>query len=142
MSGNFLYYLHTSPTLVLLVPPSLLKGFPQYSTTPSQADVAVFNTVSKTPEPAKYPHAARWYKHIASFQEEFSTLPGDTSAPASTYGPETAPAAATPAAAPASEDDDEIDLFGSSDEEDDEEKEALTKRRLEEYAAKKVNLLP
>lgn len=32
-------------------------------------------------------------------------------------------------------------MFGSSDEEVDEEKEALTKKRLEEYAAKKVGFL-
>lgn len=119
----------------------ILIFFSYYRTSPSQADIAVFNGVSKTPEPAKYPHVARWYKHIASFQDDFSTLPGDTSAPASTYGPETAPAAVTPAAAPGiEEEDDEVDLFGSSDEEEDAAKEALTKKRLEEYAAKKVNL--
>lgn len=45
-----------------------------------------------------------------------------------------------PSKAPAAEedDDDEVDLFGSDDEEADAEKEALTKKRLEEYAAKKV----
>lgn len=46
-----------------------------------------------------------------------------------------------PAAAPVAEED-EVDLFGSSDEEEDPEKEALTKKRLEEYAAKKVRFLP
>ncbi|KAL0635019.1 hypothetical protein Q9L58_006048 [Maublancomyces gigas] len=105
-------------------------------TTPSQADVAVFNGVSKSPDPAKYPHVTRWYKHITSFQDEFSTLPGDTSAAASAYGPEITP---SPATAPAAEAEEEIDLFGSSDEsEDDAEKEALTKKRLAEYAAKKA----
>ena len=45
----------------------------------------------------------------------------------------------TPAAAPnPAEDDDDVDLFGSDDEEEDAEKEALTKKRLEEYAAKKA----
>lgn len=110
---------------------------------PSQADVAVFNGVSKSPDSAKYPHVTRWYKHITSFQDEFSTLPGDTSAAASAYGPEIAPASVTPAAAPAVEgEDEEIDLFGSSDEsEDDAEKQALTKKRLAEYAAKKVSIM-
>jgi len=108
-------------------------------TSPSQADVAVFNAVSRTPGPTKYPQVARWYKHIGSFQDDFSTLPGDTSASASTYGPETALDAAIPAAALEVEgEDDEVDLFGSSDEEEDAEKEALTKKRLEEYAAKKA----
>jgi elongation factor 1-beta len=106
---------------------------------PSQADVAVFNAVSKTPGLAKYPHVARWYKHIGSLQDDFSTLPGDTSASASTYGPETALDTAVPASGPEEEgEDDEVDLFGSSDEEEDAEKEALTKKRLEEYAAKKA----
>lgn len=111
--------------------------------TPSQADVAVFNGVSKSPDPAKYPHVTRWYKHITTFQDEFSTLPGDTSAAASAYGPEISLASATTAAPQAAEgDDEEIDLFGSSDESEvDEEKEALTKKRLAEYAAKKVSIL-
>lgn len=112
-------------------------------TSPSQADVAVFNGVSKSPDAGKYPHAARWYKHIASFADEFTTLPGDASAPASTYGPEVAAAAVNPAAAPATEaeDDDEVDLFGSDEEEEDPEKEALTQKRLAEYAAKKVSIM-
>lgn len=83
-------------------------------------------------------NTARWYKHITSYLEEADTLPGDASKPFSTYGPEVSE---TPAAAPAAaeEDDDEVDLFGESDDEDEEEKaakEALTKKRLEEYAAK------
>lgn len=110
---------------------------------PSQADVAVFNGVSKSPDPAKYPHVTRWYKHVTSFQDEFSTLPGDTSAAASAYGPEIGLSSATPPVSHAAEGDDEdIDLFGSSDESEvDEEKEALTKKRLAEYAAKKVSIL-
>lgn len=67
-------------------------------------------------------------------------MPGDTSAAASTYGPETAPASVNPPAA--DKEDEEIDLFGSDEEsEEDAEKEALTKKRLAEYAAKKVNIL-
>lgn len=68
-------------------------------------------------------------------------MPGDTSAAAAAYGPEIAPSSVTPAAAPAAGDDEEIDLFGSEDEsEEDPEKEALTKKRLAEYAAKKVSI--
>lgn len=70
-------------------------------------------------------------------------MPGDTSAAASAYGPEISLALATPAAPQAPEGDDEdVDLFGSSDESEvDEVKEALTKKRLAEYAAKKVSIL-
>lgn len=105
---------------------------------PTQADVTAYKSVSQAPDAGKYPHAARWYKQINSYVDDFETLPGDASLPVSAYGPETAPAAENPAKAPAEEDDEDVDLFGSDDEEDDAEKEALTKKRLEEYAAKKV----
>lgn len=101
---------------------------------PSQADVITYKALSGAPDADKYPHAARWYKHIDSYQNEFSSLPGDASVDVSSYLPE----ATTSAAPDAEEEDDEVDLFGSSDEEVDEEKEALTKKRLEEYAAKKA----
>lgn len=101
---------------------------------PSQADVITYKALSGAPDADKYPHAARWYKHIDSYQNDFSSLPGDASADVSSYVPE----ATTSAAADAEGEDDEVDLFGSSDEEVDEEKEALTKKRLEEYAAKKA----
>ena len=36
---------------------------------PSQADVAVFDALKgKAPAKDAYPHAARWYAHIASFE--------------------------------------------------------------------------
>jgi elongation factor 1-beta len=105
--------------------------------TPSQADAAVYKAVSSAPDAGKYPHAARWYKHIASHADAFSSLAGDASADASSYGPATSAKADAPAPAE-DDDDDEVDLFGSDDEADDAEKEALTKKRLEEYAAKKA----
>merc|ERR1711939_48142 len=37
---------------------------------PSQADVASFKALTTAPDSAKYPHAARWYKHIASYTED------------------------------------------------------------------------
>ena len=114
--------------------------FRRYS--PTQADVAVYKATSKAPDATKYPHAARWYKHITAYVDAFESLPGDASLPASSYGPDVAPAAVNPSKAPAAdEDDDDVDLFGSDDEEDDAEKAALTKKRLEEYAAKKVQIL-
>jgi len=104
--------------------------------TPSQADVAVYKALANAPDAEKYPHAARWYKHITSRTDAFEALPGDASLPASAYGPETAPATATPAAD--EEEDEDVDLFGSDDEEEEAAKAELTKKRLEEYNAKKA----
>ncbi|KAJ3396556.1 Elongation factor 1-beta [Lobulomyces angularis] len=102
--------------------------------TPSQADVAVFEAHKTAPKADKYPHAARWYKHVAALPNK-SSLPGTKKA-AKEYGP------AVTAAAPAADDDEnDIDLFGSDDEEDEEAlkaKEELTKKRLAEYHAKKA----
>lgn len=97
--------------------------------TPSQADVAVFEAMAGAPEASKYAHAARWYKHIASYATEFASLAGEKKA-ASEYGP----AAAAPKAAT---DDDDVDLF-ASDEEEDAEAERLKAQRLAEYRAKKA----
>lgn len=72
----------------------------------------------------QYPEFARWFNHIASFTEEFESLPAGK-----------APAAAGAAAA---EDDDDVDLFGSDDEEVDEDAEKLKQERLAQYAAKKA----
>ncbi|KAF9784515.1 hypothetical protein BJ322DRAFT_850880 [Thelephora terrestris] len=60
--------------------------------TPSQADVAVFKALSQD---LGYPNVARWYKHVRSYEAEFSTLPGSSSAGAVFTGeaaPEPAPA--------------------------------------------------
>jgi elongation factor 1-beta len=108
---------------------------------PSQADVVTFKAISSAPDAAKYPYAARWYKHIASYEAEFGDLPGDSSAPYTNYGPEVSEVTINPAKAPekeaaAEEDDDDVDLFGS-DEEEDAEAEALKAQRLEEYRKKK-----
>ncbi|OJD38697.1 elongation factor 1-beta [Diplodia corticola] len=105
---------------------------------PSQADVAVFKGVSSAPDAAKFPHAARWYKHIASFEADFATLPGDASKPVTEYGPEAAELAVNPAKAPAAEEeDDDVDLFGSDDEEEDPEAVRVREERLAEYKKKK-----
>ncbi|KAH7375980.1 hypothetical protein B0T11DRAFT_15594 [Plectosphaerella cucumerina] len=107
--------------------------------TPSQADVAVFKALSASPDAAKYPHAARWYKHIATYDNEFATLPGDAAQPYSVYGPESAELTLNPAAAPAAaaeEEDDDVDLFGS-DEEEDAEAARIREERLAEYKKKK-----
>ncbi|CAK7897035.1 elongation factor 1-beta [[Candida] anglica] len=87
-------------------------------TSATQADVTVYKSFQK-----EYPQLTRWLNHIASFTEEFETLP----------------AGKVPAASAAvEEDDDDVDLFGSSDEEVDEAAEKLKQQRLAEYAAKKA----
>ncbi|KAI0164825.1 hypothetical protein GGR57DRAFT_497699 [Xylariaceae sp. FL1272] len=105
---------------------------------PSQADVAVFKAISSAPDAAKYPHAARWYKHIASFEDEFATLPGDSSKAYSVYGPDVAEVTINPAKAPDAADDDDIDLFGSDDEEEDAEAVRVREERLAAYREKKA----
>ncbi|KUJ20540.1 elongation factor 1-beta [Mollisia scopiformis] len=106
---------------------------------PSQADVATHKALKSAPDAAKYPYAARWYKHITSWTEEFATLPGDASKAYSTYGPEVTTATLNPAKAPAAaeEEDDDVDLFGSDDEEEDAEAARIRDERLAEYKKKK-----
>lgn len=94
-----------------------------------------------SPDVAKYPHAYRWYKHIASFESEFSLLPGDPTKEFTAYGPESAELTVNPSKATANadeEDDDDVDLFGSDDEEEDAEHARIREERLKEYAAKKA----
>ncbi|KAG6168695.1 hypothetical protein E4U11_005399 [Claviceps purpurea] len=108
-----------------------------YSAT--QADVACFKALQSSPDAQKYPNAARWYKHIASFEDEFNSLSGDSTKPYTVYGPETSELTLNPAAAPAAteEDDDDVDLFGSDDEEEDAEAARVREERLAEYRKKK-----
>ncbi|KAL8413940.1 hypothetical protein RB594_005249 [Gaeumannomyces avenae] len=107
-------------------------------TAATQADVVTFKALSSAPDAEKYPNAARWYKHIASFEDEFSTLPGDSAKPYTEYGPEVVAATLNPAKAPAAaEEDDDVDLFGSDDEEEDAEAARIREERLAEYRKKK-----
>ena len=104
---------------------------------PSQADVKTFQAIKTAPKPENFPYAYRWYKHIASFESEFSSLPGDPSKPFTAYGPEASELPINTKAANTEEDDDDVDLFGSDDEEEDAEAEKLKAQRLEEYRKKK-----
>merc|ERR1712080_574936 len=106
---------------------------------PSQADVKAFQQMKEAPAVEKYPHAYRWYKHIASFESEFGKLPGDASKDVTAYGPGAEELTINPAKAPEKkeEDDDEVDLFGSDDEVD-EEAEKIKAARVEEYKQKKA----
>ncbi|KAK7743273.1 Translation elongation factor 1 beta [Cytospora paraplurivora] len=104
-----------------------------------RADVATFKAISSAPDAAKYPNAARWYKHIASYEPEFATLSGDASKPYTVYGPDESELTLNPAKAPekAAEEEDDVDLFGSDDEEEDEEAARIREERLAEYRKKK-----
>ncbi|KAJ5166785.1 Elongation factor 1-beta [Penicillium canariense] len=104
---------------------------------PSQADVVTFKAFSAAPDAAKYPHVARWYKHIASYESEFSTLPGDASKGFTAYGPESTELPSNPKDKP-EEDEEEEDLFGSDSEEEDAAVVAERNKRLEDYKAKKA----
>jgi elongation factor 1-beta len=103
--------------------------------TASQADVHVYKALSGPPDATAAPHAARWYRHIQSYETEFRSLPGSSKAGEALTASTSAPSAAATAA----EDDDDVDLFGSDDEEDDAEAERIKAERVAEYAAKKAN---
>jgi len=120
--------LQRTPTNIVLI-----------SYTPSQADVKTFQAIKSGPAAEKYPHAYRWYRHIASFESEFSSLPGDPTKEYTAYGPESSELPVNPAKAPekAEEEDDEVDLFGSDDEEEDAETIRVREERLAEYKKKK-----
>ncbi|KYK57261.1 elongation factor 1-beta [Drechmeria coniospora] len=105
----------------------------------TQADVACFKALKASPDAAKFPHAARWYKHIATYESEFSSLSGDASKPYTVYGPDKAELTLNPAKAPAAaDDDDDVDLFGSDDEEEDAEAVRIREERLAAYREKKA----
>ena len=103
---------------------------------PSQADVACYKALKAAPEAAKFPHAYRWYKHVASYESEFSSLPGDPSKAYTTYGPEKSELTMNPKDAPADEEEEEEDLFGS-DESEDEEARKVKEANLAAYKKKK-----
>merc|ERR1712048_650313 len=77
----------------------------------------------------KYPHAARWYAHILSFEAS-----GRKQFPKSQKAPESYLSTAGGAKAD-DDDDDDVDLFGS--EEEDAEAAKVREERLAAYAAKK-----
>jgi len=107
--------------------------------TPSQADVKCFQAIKSPPEVAKYPYAYRWYNHTASFEPEFSSLPGDLSKSYTAYGPESSELTVNLAKTPAAEaeEEEDVDLFGSDDEEEDAEAARIRDERLAEYKKKK-----
>ena len=100
--------------------------------------MTTFKALKESPSAAKYPHAYRWYKHVASYTNEFSALPGDPSAAVSTYGPEASAVTVNPKDAPkAAEEEEEEDLFGSDSEEEDPEAVRQREANLAAYKKKK-----
>lgn len=52
--------------------------------------------MGSAPDKATYPHAARWYSHIKSYEAEHSSLPGDAAASEKLFGGAGASAPAAP----------------------------------------------
>ncbi|XP_061398674.1 probable elongation factor 1-beta [Musca vetustissima] len=93
---------------------------------PTKADLSVFEALGKAPS-GDFPHALRWYKHIASFDATEKAAWGGAPLPQT--------AGAKPTVA--DDDDDDVDLFGSDDEEEDAEAARIREERVAAYAAKK-----
>ncbi|ATY62447.1 Proteasome component C1 [Cordyceps militaris] len=100
----------------------------------SQADISCYRALESAPSAAQYPHAARWYNHIASHEPVFSDIPGDTSKTYQDYGPELIE---RPSFGPSENDDNDVDLFGS-DNEDDAEAARIREQRLADYKMRKA----
>jgi elongation factor 1-beta len=81
--------------------------------------------LSAAPDSTTYPHTARWYRHIASYSAEHSSLPqGDK--PSRRLHLHLC-------ARRQGGDDEDIDLFGEDDGKDDQEVERLKAARVTEY---------
>jgi len=102
----------------------------------SAADSDFFAKFESCPNPENYPHAYRWYIHIAAIQGVRGlTIPAPIVA---------TPAKAEPAKAAKKDDDDEFDVFGDDDDDEEEgpkesraEMLARLKKEAEERTAKK-----
>lgn len=103
----------------------------------SPADTEMYGNFASVPG-SKYPHAFRWYVHIAALQG----VRGLAMSPPVAAAPAVAPAAA-PAKKAAAADDDDFDVFGEDDDEEEEPTEsradmlARLKKEAEERTAKK-----
>lgn len=108
----------------------------------SNADSEYFAQFQGCPDATKYPHAYRWYIHIAAIQgiRRLSIASPVVSAPAVSTKSAEPPAKAEKKK---SDDDDDLDVFGDDDDKDGEPKEsrkemlARLKKEAEERTAKK-----
>lgn len=108
---------------------SYIEGFEA-----SQADLAIIEAIScEQACCSKYPHIARWCKHIKALQAASIAFPGTKK----TLADYSTTIFATCAAKAETKAEEDIDLFGS-DEEDDEEEAKAKAQRLAEYQAKKA----
>lgn len=103
-----------------------------------------FQGLKEQPNSSKYPSAYRWYKNIASYESEFSSLPGDSTKPYTIYGPEEKEITSNPQGASSAadakegeEEEEEEDLFGSDDDEEDAEAARIKEENLAAYKKKK-----
>ncbi len=100
-----------------------------------------FHGLKDQPSPSQHPRVYRWYKNIASYESDFSSLPGDPTKPYTVYGPEekevTIHQEEAPKQASTEEDQEEDDLFGSDDEEEDAEAVKIREENLAAYKKKK-----
>jgi elongation factor 1-beta len=92
----------------------------------SSADTTTFAEVKTAPDATQYPHASRWFNHIASFSEEERKAFRQGKAPAATSTATTASKKA----------DDDLDLFGDDDEDDEAYEKQLEERRKAAEEAK------
>ena len=84
----------------------------------SSADSDYFGKFEACPDAEKYPHAYRWYIHIAAVQGVRGLTVAAPAAPAP------APASASVKKAKDDDDDDDFDVFGDDDDEDEAPKES------------------
>ncbi|GIX65448.1 EF-1 guanine nucleotide exchange domain-containing protein [Babesia caballi] len=82
---------------------------------PSTDDLAVFKKLGQSPDPAKFAHAARWYRHVATWAQRPPANLAKGSFPV------------------AEQKSDDIDLFGDDDEEEDD----AMKKKMEAMKASK-----
>lgn len=81
----------------LMIKNSYVSGY-----SPSQLDATVFAKVGKMPNRGKFPHAARWYRHISSYSEDERQA----------WKPVPSVSLRVEGAGAAQKADDEFDLFG------------------------------
>ena len=110
----------------------------------SAKDVECFSKLT-LPDKAQYPHAYRWYVHVAALTgvkclslitEATAASAPAAAAPAKKNEAKKAAPAPAPAPKPAADDDDDFDCFGDDDEEEDPEAAAKAKAELEAAKAK------
>jgi elongation factor 1-beta len=100
---------------------------------PSSADITLLKDISAAPDANKFPHLARWYKHMQSYSDnERSAFPSQA-VPAAVTAKASNGAAAPAAKGDDDDDDDDMDLFGSDD--DEEETEAAKAEKAARVAA-------